>query len=76
MAIMAQKIAPNVPSTRGINEKASAEFSALKHNLDSLPSWSMSPNTWNAIQIAYPFTGKEEQARSFLSAVQLPTPEM
>jgi hypothetical protein len=76
MALMAQKTAPAVPTTRGINEKASAEFTALKHNLDSMPSWSMSPNNWDAIQIAYPFSGKEQQARSFISAVQVPTPEM
>ena len=70
------KQAPSVPSTRGVSSKSSAEFTALKHNLDSLPSWEMSPNSWDAIQIAYPFGGKEQQARAFLSAVQLPTPEM
>lgn len=74
MALMKQ--APSVPSTRGVNEKANAEFSALKHNLDSIPSWDASPNSWDAIQIVYPFGGKEQQARSFLAAVQLPTPQM
>jgi len=76
MAMMAQRPAPAVPATRGVNEKNSAEFTALKHNLDSLPSWEMSPNSWDAIQIIYPFGGKEQQARSFLTAIQLPTPEM
>ncbi len=67
---------PSVPSTHGINEKSSAEFTALKHSLDSIPSWEMSPNNWDKIQIAYPFTGKDQQAKSFLSAIQLPMPDM
>jgi len=74
MAMMKQ--APAVPSTRGVSSKASAEFTALKHNLDSIPSWDATPNNWDAIQIAYPFGGKEQQARTFLTAIQLPTPEM
>jgi hypothetical protein len=67
---------PSVPSGRGVSEKSSAEFTALKHSLDSIPSWDMSPNDWDAIQITYPFFGKEQQAKSFLSAIQLPVPEM
>jgi hypothetical protein len=74
MALMKQ--APSVPSTRGINDKANAEFIALKHNLDSMASWEMSPNNWDKIQIAYPIAGNEAQTRSFLASVQLPTPEM
>ena len=74
MAMMKQ--APSVPSTRGINENARQEFNALKVNLSSIASWEMSPNDWDAIQIAYPFTAKENQARAFLAAIQLPTPEM
>ena len=74
MALMKQ--VPSVPSTRGINEKASAEFTALKRNLDSMASWEMSPNNWGKIQISYPFAANESQARSFLASVRLPTPEM
>ena len=70
------KMVPSVPSTRSINEKGNAEFTALKHNLDSMASWEMSPNHWDKIQVAYPVSSNESQARSFLAAVQLPTPEM
>ena len=45
-------------------------------NLSGIASWEMSPNGWDAIQIAYPFTAKENQARAFLAAIQLPTPDM
>jgi len=76
ICMVSMKQLPSVPSTRGINEKANAEFTALKHNLDSIPSWDATPNNWDAIQIAYPFTGKEQQARAFLSAIQLPVPQM
>jgi hypothetical protein len=74
MVLMKQ--VPSVPTTRGINEKAASEFTALKHNLDSMASWEMSPNHWDKIQVAYPFAGNESQARAFLASVQLPTPEM
>jgi hypothetical protein len=67
---------PNVPTTRGINENAKQEFNALKVNLSEIASWEMSPNSWDSIQIAYPFTAKESQARAFLAAIQLPTPSM
>jgi hypothetical protein len=72
----AMKQLPNVPSSSGVSAQSSAEFTALKHSLDSIPSWEMSPNSWDKIQIAYPFLGKEQQAKSFLSAIQLPVPEM
>ena len=74
MALMKQ--APSVPSSRNLNESAREEFNALKSNLSGVASWEMSPNTWDAIQIAYPFPAKEGQARAFLAAAQLPTPEM
>ena len=74
MALMKQ--VPNVPSSRGINENAREEFNALKSNLSGIASWEMSPNTWDAIQIAYPFAAKENQARTFLAAIQLHTPDM
>ena len=70
------KQVPNVPSSRGVDENARAEFAALKSNLSGIASWEMSPNSWDAIQIAYPFAAKENQARAFLAAIQLPTPEM
>ena len=76
MVMPLMKQVPNVPSSRGINESAVAEFTALKSNLSGIASWEMSPNSWDAIQIAYPFTAKENQARAFLAAIQLPTPEM
>ena len=74
MALMKQ--VPNVPSSRGLNENAKAEFTALKSNLSGIASWERSPNNWDAIQIAYPFPAKENQARAFLAAIQLPTPDM
>jgi len=74
MALMKQ--VPNVPSSRGINQNAREEFTALKSNLSGIASWEMSPNSWDAIQIAYPFAAKENQARAFLAAIQLPTPDM
>ena len=76
MVMPMMKQIPNVPSTRGVNENARAEFNALKSNLSGIASWEMSPNGWDAIQIAYPLTAKENQARAFLAAIQLPTPEM
>ncbi|MFA6214149.1 MAG: hypothetical protein WC717_02625 [Candidatus Micrarchaeia archaeon] len=74
MALMKQ--VPSVPSARTMNEGAKEEFSALKSNLSGVASWEMSPNTWDAIQIAYPVPAKEAQSRAFLAAIQLPTPEM
>ena len=74
MALMKQ--VPNVPSSRGVNQSAREEFTALKSNLSGIASWEMSPNSWDAIQIAYPSAAKENQARAFLAAIQLPTPEM
>jgi len=76
MSMPLMKQLPNVPSTRGVSQNAKEEFTALKSNLSGIASWEMSPNTWDAIQIAYPFTAKENQARAFLAAIQLPTPEM
>lgn len=70
------KQVPSVPSSRAVDEGARAQFNALKSNLSGVASWEMSPNSWDAIQIAYPFTAKENQARAFLAAIQLPTPDM
>jgi len=76
MVMPLMKQVPNVPSSRGVNQSAREEFTALKSNLSGIASWEMSPNSWDAIQIAYPFAAKENQARAFLAAIQLPTPEM
>ena len=76
MSMPLMKQLPNVPSTRGVSQNAKEEFTALKSNLSGIASWEMSPNNWDAIQIAYPFTAKENQARAFLAAIQLPTPDM
>jgi len=76
MAMPMMKQVPSVPSTRGVSQNAKEEFNALKSNLSGIASWEMSPNTWDAIQIAYPFPAKENQARAFLAAIQLPTPDM
>lgn len=68
---------PSAPRAAApIAGKASDEFTALKHSLSDIASWEISPNSWDKIQIAYPKQGTEKQARAFLSAVQLPTPEM
>ncbi len=76
MAQVAQKPAPKSPASKPLTSQASEEFSALKHQLNSIASWDMSPNSWDKIQIAYILTGTEQQARSFLAATALPIPKM
>lgn len=66
---------PSVPAAKPITEKGNAEFAALKHEL-SINSWEMSPNQWDKIQIIYTAFGKEQQAKCFLSAIELPQQEM
>jgi len=68
--------APKMPVARAVSGKATEEFQALKNNLDEIDSWDASPNDWDKIQIIYPFTGNEQQAKSFLSALQLPVPHI
>ena len=51
------------------------EFEALKKSL-GIESWEMSPNNWDAIQIIYTRGGSEQQAQSYIAAIQLPMPEM
>jgi len=72
----AQKPAPKIPAAKPVAGKAAEEFGSLKRSLSEVPSWEMSPNSWDKIQIAYTKTGSEEQARSFLKAIELPTPDM
>jgi hypothetical protein len=71
-----QKAIPKVPSAAPVAGKAAEEFDTLKRSLNEMPSWEMTPNNWDRIQIAYTKTGTEQQARSFLKAVELPTPDM
>ena len=68
--------APNMPSSKPVSGKAQEEFTALKKKHNEIASWSMSPNSWDKIQINYTSTGNEEQAKTFLSAIALPNPEM
>jgi hypothetical protein len=69
--------APSAPSARPVSGKASEEFVALKRSLNEIASWEISPNSWDKIQINYAERrGKEPEARAFLKAIQLATPEM
>ena len=74
MGSISQKPAPSVPAAKPV-AASREEFDALKKSLN-IESWEMSPNNWDAIQIIYTRGGSEQQARSYLSAIQLPTPEM
>lgn len=74
MAI-AQKPAPAVPTSKPVSGKAAEEFTALKSSLSSA-SWEMAPNSWDAIQIAYAKRGAEQQARSFVSVIQIKPQEI
>jgi hypothetical protein len=72
----ASRSAPKVPGAMPVSGKAREEFDTLKRSLSGIPSWEMSPSGWDSIQIAFVKHGTEQQARSFVSAIQLPTPEM
>ena len=48
----------------------------LKRSLNEIASWDMSPNNWDKIQIIYSGTGTDKQAKGFIAAIELPTPEM
>jgi len=72
---MVQASRPNIPVAKPVTEKGNAEFTALKHEL-SIDSWEMSPNHWDGIQIIYTSFGNEQQAKSFLTAIELPPQEM
>lgn len=71
-----QKATPKVPSAAPVASKTAQEFDSLKRSLNEMPSWEMTPNNWDKIQIAYTKAGSEQQARSFLKAIELPTPDM
>lgn len=75
MALTAQKPAPAVPASRPMGQQANEEFTSLKHQLN-IESWEMSPSGWDKIQIAYTFQGNEQQARSFVGAVELKQQEI
>ena len=72
MASFTQK--PSIPSAKPV-ATSREEFEALKHSLH-IDSWEMSPNAWADIQIIYTTHGTEQQARTFLKAIELSTPEM
>ncbi|MCX8198240.1 MAG: hypothetical protein N3F07_03565 [Candidatus Micrarchaeota archaeon] len=65
----AQKPAPAIPASKPVG-KAAEEFGALKQQISN-PSWSMVPNNWDRIQLAYVGQGSEAQAKAFLKAIQL-----
>ena len=72
MASVAQK--PSVPSAKPV-ATSREEFNALKMALN-VESWEMSPNAWAGIQIIYNAKGTEQQARTYLKAIELSTPDM
>jgi hypothetical protein len=76
MAIQSQRPAPAVPAAKGGIGKASETFESLKRSLNEVPSWEISPNNWDKIQIAYTATGTEESARAFVKAIELPSQEI
>ena len=75
MGSFTQKPAPKVPAAKQAGT-ASEEFNSLKHQLSGVASWEMTPTGWKEIQIIYTSVGTEAQARSFIKAIELPTPEM
>ena len=76
MTEFTKKPAPKVPSAKPVSGKAAEEFDSLKRSLNEVASWEMSPSSWDKIQIIYTKGGSEQQARSFVTAIQLPVPEM
>ena len=70
MALTAQKPAPAVPAAKPVSSQASQEFTSLKQQLN-VESWEMSPSSWDKIQIAYTTQGSEQQARSFVAAIEV-----
>lgn len=75
MAVAAQKPAPAVPAARAVSAQASQEFASLKQQLN-VESWEMTPSSWDKIQIAYSGQGSEQQARSFVAAIELKQQEI
>ena len=73
---MKEKQQPKVPAAKPVSGKAAEEFDSLKRSLNEMPSWEMTPNNWDGIQIVYTKSGTEQQAKSFLKAIELPTPDM
>ena len=65
-----------MPAAAPVSGKATETFTALKRALNEIASWEMSPNSWDKIQIVYAAKGNDKQAKSFILAIQLPTPPM
>lgn len=72
MAEFVQK--PSVPSAKPV-ATGREEFDTLKKAFN-IESWEMSPNAWADIQIIYTAKGTEQQARAYLKAIELSTPDM
>ena len=73
---MVQKTAPVLPPSAPLSGKHAEEFTQLKRQLNEQDSWELTPDSWDTIQIIYSGTGNEKQARSFITAIELSTPEM
>lgn len=67
---------PSAPAAKPMAAKSSEEFTLLKRSLNEIASWEISPNGYDKIQIIYPFPGNEQQARAYVKAIELPTPDM
>jgi len=67
---------PSAPAAKPMAAKSSEEFTQLKRSLNEIASWEISPNDYSKIPLIYKTMGTEQQARSFVKAIQLPTPEM
>lgn len=73
---MAMKQAPVLPPAKPLSGRHAEEFTQLKRQLSEQGAWELTPDSWDTIQIAYTATGDEKQARAYISAIELSTPEM
>ena len=68
--------APVLPPAKPLSGKHVEEFTILKRQLNEQNSWELTPDSWETIQIIYTSTGNEQQAKSFVAAIELSTPAM
>lgn len=73
---MAMKQAPVLPPAKPLSGKHIEEFTQLKRQLNEQNSWELTPGSWDAMQIIYTSAGNEKQARAYIGAIELATPEM
>ena len=73
---MAMKTAPVLPPAKPLSGKHIEEFTQLKRQLNELNSWELTPDSWDAMQIAYTTAGNEKQARAYIASIELATPAM